>query len=142
MFARIKQGITFLIPNYTKKDDELMKKYLNNIEQELFFKMSDYDKKHSIKVLKGVLINLSLGKNKKMIKLALLHDVGKENISLFERINYVLFQKSEKLKNHSKKGYEKLKNINLELANLILIHHNEKLEDENMIGFQKIDDEN
>ena len=40
MFARIKQGITFLIPNYTKKDDELMKKYLNNIEQELFFKMS------------------------------------------------------------------------------------------------------
>ncbi|OQY07146.1 MAG: hypothetical protein B6I28_05800 [Fusobacteriia bacterium 4572_132] len=141
MFNRIKQGITFLIPNYTKKDNELMEQYLNYAERKIFFEMSKYDKKHSIKVLKDVMKS-NLKDNQMMLKLALLHDVGKENISLLERINYVLFQKSEKMKNHTKKGFEKLKNINLELANLILIHHNEDLQDENMIEFQKIDDKN
>ena len=101
--------------------------------------MSDYDKLHSYKLFQKVKENIFLKDKKIFLKLALLHDSGKGNIGLIRRIKKVLIG-DKILERHPDLAFEKLKNINLELANLCREHHNKNVNDDMKI-FQQLDDE-
>lgn len=136
--SRIFQGLRYIFLRYNKKNDILLKKILNEEEFILFSKMSDYDKIHSIRLYNYVCDDKILKNYEIYKKLALLHDCGKENINLFKRILKVLTKNKFK-EHHEIKSFEKLKNINLELANLAKIHH-EKTNNKLMKRFQNLDD--
>lgn len=143
MFNRVKQLIRYIFQNYTDEDKQLAMKYLDEYEFKLFNDMGNYDKKHSINILKDILNNKVLKDNKKIIKLALLHDIGKEkNITIIDRVLYVIFKKNSKLSDHTIKGYGKYKEYNIEIARLILEHHNKNIKNEELKVFQKLDDNN
>lgn len=137
---RIKQGLNYLFGKPEIEEIEKIKLFLTEKEYQIFLKMDNYDKVHSIDVYKMVKNDDILKEDKKYLKLALLHDCGKEKVSLFIRIKKVLVG-DEFLDKHSKLGYKKLKEVDIELANLILNHHRidggEKLK-----RFQEIDDKN
>lgn len=121
-----------------KKDEYFeIKKVLTDYEFSMFIKMSEYDKLHSYRVYKSL-------KNKKIdliyLKLALLHDVGKNNANFFKRVIHKLGFKTS-LRFHAYNGYIKFKDYDEKLANLILKHH-DKVDDEIMKMFQGADDEN
>lgn len=137
IISRIKQGLIFLLSSYNKKNDIEIKNILNEEEFNIFDKMSEYDKIHSFNLYKNCSKNKILKDDENYLKLALLHDCGKENYSLFRRIKKVLVG-DEILEKHPKLAYEKLKNINLEVAKLALVHHN-KAENEKMREFQRLD---
>lgn len=134
IWYRIRQGIDFLFAKYDDKNNTIVKKILNTKEFEIFDKMKDYDKNHSLKVLKLVNQNDLLKDEIFYKKLALLHDCGKGEMELLSRIKKVFFGD-----NHSTKGYEKLKDIDKNLATMVKNHHN-KSGDTYMTQFQQIDD--
>ena len=136
--TRIKQGFTFLFGKYYEENDFFVKEILNDEEFNIFNKMSEYDKIHSFNLYKFVEENKILQNDINYLKLALLHDCGKESYSLFRRVKKVIIG-DKNLELHPKKSFEKLKNINLEVAKLALNHHN-KIDDKKMKEFQKLDD--
>lgn len=138
IFSRIKQGIIFIFFKYNKRNDEEIKRILNEKEFLIFNQMSEYDKIHSFNLYNLCKKDLLLKNDEIYLKLALLHDSGKRNYSLFKRAKKVIFG-DKLLEKHPNEGYEKLKTINLEVAELILIHH-EKARDKKMEIFQKLDE--
>lgn len=118
-----------------EQDMKEVSKILDIEELKVFNNMDSYDKYHGISVYNKL-------KNENMpkiyLKLALLHDCGKENISFFKRVMHKLGFKTILLE-HPKLGYNKLKDINFELAVLISKHH-DKSNDKYMILFQIADD--
>ena len=140
MLNRVKQVINYIFNKPTLEEIKKTKDILSPLEYEIFLKMDEYDKIHCLGVYSGVLRDDILKKDEIYLKLALLHDCGKEDISLFRRIKKVIF-KDELLEHHPILGYEKLKDINLEVAKLIRKHHDKSV-DEKMKRFQKIDDRN
>ncbi|WP_022818799.1 HD domain-containing protein [Fusobacterium russii] len=137
--SKIKQGISYITCKYDIKYDKEVKKILSDIEYEIFSEMSNYDKWHSYTLFKKIEKNELLSNNNLYLKLALLHDCGKGNASLFRRIKKTLIG-DKILERHPLNAYEKLKSYNLELAHLCLIHHNLNV-DNFMKEFQKLDDE-
>lgn len=136
--SRIKQGLNYLFAKPKTEKVEKIKLFLTEEEYKIFIDMDNYDKVHSIVVYQMVKKDSLLNKEEKYLKLALLHDCGKEKISLLTRIKKVLLG-DEQLDKHPKLGYEKLKEIDLKLAKLILNHH--KIDgDQKLKRFQKIDD--
>lgn len=138
MIARIKQGLIFIFGKYDEKWNEEVKKVLTVDEFEVFKQMSRYDKIHSYRLYKMVKIDEVLKGEEIYRKLALLHDCGKYNASLFRRVKKVLVGEKS-LDNHSELSYEKLKYINLELAQLAKQHHI-VLDNIYMKRFQELDD--
>ncbi len=87
---------------------KLIEENLEGVEREIFEEMHPYDKKHSVNVLKGVLKSNVLREDKLYIRLALLHDCGKDVKTTFgQRVKYSLF-KVGRIHFHPKRGYEKL----------------------------------
>lgn len=82
MVYRIKQFIWAIQSFYKSIDDEYIKRYLNKDEIKIFSLLKNSDKHHCIRVSKDVLNHLEklddvdIDKNT-LIKLALLHDIGK-----------------------------------------------------------------
>lgn len=140
MFSRLKQFLRYLFVKYDKKNDIKIKKVLNQQEFEIFSQMSNYDKVHSYGIFKKVEKSNIFSSRELYLKLSLLHDCGKDNASLFKRIKKVIFN-DKILEKHPFFSYEKLKNVNIEVAELCLIHHNKNVEDIQMKYFQKFDDE-
>ena len=136
--ARIKQGLVFLFEKYHKENDIYIKEILSCDEFNIFDKMSEYDKIHSFNLYKLTEKNSLLKDDIDYLKLALLHDCGKENYSLFKRIKKVIIG-DKQIEKHPEKAFEKLKEINLEVAELALNHHT-KTEDIKMKEFQILDD--
>lgn len=136
--ARIKQGLVFIFGKYHKENDILVKNILTSEEFKIFDEMSEYDKIHSFNLYNFVKENKILKEDINYIKLALLHDCGKENYSLLRRVKKVIFGDS-KIEKHPETAFEKLKNINVKVAKLALIHH-VKSENKKMKEFQKLDD--
>lgn len=138
--GRIKQGLNYLFAKPKAEKTEEIKLFLTMEEYRVFIDMDNYDKVHSIAVYEAVKRDDILNRDEKYLKLALLHDCGKENVCLLTRIKKVLVG-DKRLDMHPKLGYEKLKETDLRLADLILNHHgldgNKKLK-----RFQEIDDEN
>ena len=138
MINRIRQGINFIYGEYNEKDDELARRMLSQKEYEIFIKMCNYDKVHSVEVLKMLLEDERLCYKKEYIKLALLHDCGKEEAGLMRRIKKVVVG-DKKLDQHSEKSYEMLKNINIKVAKLARMHHKKDVP-KDLKRFQNIDD--
>lgn len=136
--ARIKQGLIFIFGKYRKKNDSFVKEVLTEEEFNIFNKMSEYDKIHSFNLYKLVKENEILKNDNNYLKLAFLHDCGKENYSLFRRMKKVIIG-DKKIEKHSEKSFEKLKNINLEVAKLALNHH-AKTTNLKLKEFQILDD--
>lgn len=136
--SRIKQGLTYIFIRYNLKNDLIVREILTDEEFKIFSKMSEYDKIHSFNLFKLVKENATLKDNKNYLKLAFLHDCGKENLSLFVRIKKVLIG-DKKVENHPKLSYEKLKNINKTVGELALFHHLAPISEEMKI-FQELDD--
>lgn len=110
---------------------------LSEEEKKIFYNMSKYDRFHSLEVYKKLKMT-ELKNDKLYLKLALLHDCGKNKIGFILRILHKIGI-STKLKNHTEIGYKKIVSINKELAILIKNHHNDKMDDRMKI-FQKCDD--
>ena len=138
MLARIKQGLTFIFGKYKSEWNIEVKKILTDKEFEVFNQMSEYDKIHSYKILKLVLVDNLLKDEEIFKKLALLHDCGKYHASLYRRMKKVLIGEKT-LDRHNEDSYKKLENINLELAELARDHHYYS-DDIYMQRFQELDD--
>lgn len=139
MFSRLKQGFRCLFLKFNKNQELEVKRILSLDEFKIFNEMSDYDKLHSFLIYKSVMENEVLKEDKLYLKLALLHDSGKGNITFLRRVKKVLIG-DEKLEKHPQNAFEKLKEIDLELAKLCRDHHKKNVENKMKI-FQKIDDE-
>lgn len=136
--SRINQGILYIFGKYDEKNSIVVKKILSDKEFQIFNSMSRYDKIHSFRLYNFVLKNEILKDDNIYLKLALLHDCGKESPNLLKRMKKVIFG-DKKLEKHSEDGYIKLKNINYKLAILCKNHHI-KSNDLKMQEFQKLDD--
>ena len=139
LISRIKQVYQYIFSNFDDNWNNEVKKILSKEEFLIFSEMGNYDKVHSYKLYQKVKSNKILSSQEIYFKLALLHDSGKGKVGLFRRIKKVLIG-DKKLEKHSEVAFEKIKDINFELANLCLKHHN-KVVDEKMKIFQKLDDE-
>ena len=139
IIARINQGFTYLLGKYDNRWDLDVAAVLSREEFDIFCSMGRYDKIHSYQILKKVRKSKILSKKIIYYKLALLHDCGKESLSLLRRVKKVLIG-DKKVENHAILGFEKLKNINIELASLIGQHH-DKTDDIFMSEFQILDSE-
>ncbi len=80
MIQRVKQFIYAITAKMTAEDKKFVKTYLNEKEQELFFKLKVYEQTHCLRVAKSM-ITIGGGKNvaeeKEAIRIGLLHDIGK-----------------------------------------------------------------
>jgi len=137
--GRIKQGLNYLFAKPKSKKIEEVKLLLTEEEYEIFINMDNYDKVHSIAVYEMIKKDDILNSDEKYLKLALLHDCGKEKVCLLTRVKKVLVG-DKQLDMHPKLGYKKLKEIDMRLANLILNHHGLN-ENKKLKRFQEIDDE-
>lgn len=139
IITRIKQGFTFILGRYDKQWNSELHKHLKTKELLVFHNMDNYDKIHGYQLFKRVLENDILKDDVLFLKLALLHDCGKTNVSLLSRIITVILGRKSSIK-HAELGYEKLKEVNLQLAELVKLHHSDT-EDYKLIEFQKLDNE-
>ena len=138
LISRIKQVYLYIFSNFNDSWNDEIKKVLSEEEFLIFSKMTNYDKVHSYKLYQRVKSNKILSSQDIYLKLALLHDSAKGKVGLFRRIKKVIIG-DKILEKHSEIAFEKLKNINFELAELCLQHHNKDV-DEKMKIFQELDD--
>ena len=138
LISRVKQVYLYIFSNFNEEWNSEVKKILSEEEFSIFSTMSNYDKVHSYSLYKKVKEDKILSSEKLYLKLALLHDSGKGKVGLFRRIKKVIIG-DKILEKHPEIAFEKLKNINFELAKLCLQHHNKDV-DEKMKIFQELDD--
>ena len=138
LISRIKQVYQYIFSNFDDNWNNEVKKILSKEEFLIFSEMGNYDKVHSYKLYQKVKSNKVLSLQENYLKLALLHDSGKGKVGLFRRIKKVLVG-DKILEQHPNIAFEKLKNINFDLAKLCLQHHDKDV-DEKMKIFQELDD--
>ena len=138
LISRIKQVYQYIFSNFDDNLNNEVKKILSKEEFLIFSEMGNYDKVHSYKLYQKVKSNKILSLQEIYLKLALLHDSGKGKVGLFRRIKKVLVG-DKFLEQHPSIAFEKLKNINFDLAKLCLQHHDKDV-DEKMKIFQELDD--
>ena len=138
--ARIGQVFRYFFVKYDRNIDKYALKNLSDKEYIIFKNMAEYDRVHCYKVAVEIEKKRYIFKENIWIRAALLHDCGKEkNIGFIERVLYALFKFNGRLKQHPELGYEKLKNIDIEIAEIVNEHHN-KNKTGLILEFQKIDD--
>ncbi|ADO83329.1 HD domain-containing protein [Ilyobacter polytropus] len=140
MFYRIRQVLTYIFAKYEEKNNKIVRKILSEEEYEVFSEMKEYDKIHSVNLLKEAIEDKLLKNDKNYLKLALLHDCGKEEAGLFSRIKQVSIG-DEVMRNHPERSYKKLLKLNRVVAELARSHHMTET-NEKMKRFQEIDDRN
>ncbi|SCY27646.1 HD domain-containing protein [Alkaliphilus peptidifermentans] len=140
MIYRIKQFVSGLTARMNPEDHLFIKSYLNEKEQQLFYKLRASEQVHSSKVAYGCQSEAPTNTN--LIKAALLHDVGKidSNLTLINKSLVVIvsklgikndllpgfLKKSVYFKNqHAKIGYDYLKTIDTDpdILKLVRDHH-------------------
>lgn len=77
MIYRIKQFFWALTAQITQEEEKLIKQYLLPQEIELFDKLKVYEQKHSVNVAKALQEDSTYDNQKEMIRVGLLHDIGK-----------------------------------------------------------------
>ncbi|WP_027626480.1 HD domain-containing protein [Clostridium lundense] len=146
---RVKQFYQCMTDKMNNKDKSFVKKYLNDYESNLFNKLSIDEQKHSVRVAYDIDqickdSKENLDKNK-LIKVALLHDIGKvtyklnvvdksilvilDGLSKGKIKRYSSLKKIDAYYNHAEKGYCILKNKGYDESFLYLIknHHNKSI---------------
>lgn len=152
---RVKQFYWSLTSKVNSEDIKLINEYLNEDEKTLFYSLSTYEQKHSIKVTRDVIEECRVNKisDDKLIKASILHDIGKTFRSLnpVEKSIVVMLDSMSKGKlrkyssiktidvyyNHGDKGYNLLKkkgNYDERFLYLIKNHHNDSI-----IGDKELD---
>ncbi|MBY6790745.1 HD domain-containing protein [Clostridium botulinum] len=133
MLYRVKQFILGILSYFESDNVNFINKYLNKKEKNLFMKLSKPDRIHSLRVFKEAIL---IGKDYdtvdefKIAKCALLHDIGKVEISLniIEKgvvviinkvtkrsfLKYNKYSRMTKYYNHPAIGKELLEKINFE----------------------------
>lgn len=107
MLQRFRQLITALQAKIYPADIEVVSRYLNCREQELFYSMDTVDQRHCLDVAASCISNLrqhpKVLNYELLLKAALLHDVGKQagDLSIPDRVSIVL------LKTFAPQYYEK-----------------------------------
>ncbi len=165
---RVKQFYINVTDLMSKEDYKYVQNNINKKEFELFIKLSKSEQKHSVRIAKTiesaidnlVVDNQEIVNNKQLlIKVALLHDIGKirKRLNVIDKSIIVIlnkmtkgelkkFKKSKKVQcyyNHSEYSYEILKKIiDDELLLKIVKNHHKDTDDEIIKFFEKIDDEN
>lgn len=154
MIVRIKQFFCGLFAKITKNEHDLIKNYLTKEEQILFYKLQIFEQKHCLNVAND--IKKDFPNNKSLIRIGLLHDIGKIKcpLSLIDKSIVVLLDKVTKSKiksfnhpkilcyyNHAFYSYEILKNLKISKEELfVILNHHNKSEDEKICQFQFYDD--
>lgn len=138
MIDRMRQGLNFIYCKYTADDDKLVRKHLSSKEYEIFKEMCEYDRVHSVELLKVLLDDKVLYNKSEFLKLALLHDCGKGKVGLFRRVKKVLVG-DKMLEAHAERSYLLLKGVNLKVATLARKHHIREANGD-LRRFQKLDD--
>lgn len=156
MIYRIKQVFYGLTAKMTVGYHKFVRGYLNNNEQKLFYRLRVGEQVHSVRVALGC--KNDKPHNNKLIKAALLHDVGKvdSNLNIFNKVLVVILTKYQIRDNrlpafirralfyknrHPQIGAEFLKQLGLDKEIIYLVENHHKLssnEDINII--QKYDD--
>lgn len=154
LIYRIKQFYWAIESLVIEDDFELLNKYLNKPELNLFMKLTKAERQHSIRVC-NMAMKYMRHNNKFnideyiMCKSALLHDIGKSRVKLnivyksliiiINKITNGKFLKYNRNKriidyyNHGKIGAELLENINhedLNIINCVRYHHEDNIDDE------------
>ena len=165
-FYRIKQFYLNLVDEMKIEDEVFIDKHLNKYEKELFKKLSKSDQKHCVRVAYSIK-NKCINKNKdifytnKLIKIGLLHDIGKINCSLniLDKSILVLtyyitrgrlknlsnIEKVNVYYNHGEIGFNILKNkgYDSDFLDVIKNHHNKScVSNEELDILQSSDDVN
>ncbi|KAB3530446.1 HDIG domain-containing metalloprotein [Alkaliphilus serpentinus] len=93
MLYRIKQVFYGLTAKMSGKDHEFVREYLTPNERALFYRLRVGEQVHSVKVAYGCYQEKPT--NRKLIKAALLHDVGKveSNLNIFNKVIVVILAK-------------------------------------------------
>ena len=144
---RVKQFFWSLDTRMGREDMEYVKKNLSGREYALFMKLSKQERKHSVKVARDVEAEcLSEGMDAgELVKIALLHDIGKlkQRLSSIDKSVLVIADKVSKGRirdlesrkvevyfNHGAIGAELLKGYGLSERALYIIgnHHNKDIE--------------
>jgi len=137
--TRIKQFFNAIFAKITDEDKAYVKKHLNEAGEKLFYGMKVFDQAHSIAVARTIETFDYEGDRNFLIRLALLHDVGRKNINVFDKVFFVLISKAsikltKKLSNyftslyvclnHAKISAELLKSAGFDIeAEIVRYHH-------------------
>lgn len=161
MFQRVKQFYDYLTASVDSDDRRYVDKYLNSGEKKLFNKLAVHEQKHSINVAKDIenMYDKSLVKSDDLIKVALLHDIGKVKIKMsiidksiiviLDKITRGKMKKFQNIKKiygyyyHADDGAEILKELEESSRILYLIknHHNKNIKDDLELNILKICDD-
>lgn len=163
--ARIKQFIKCITAKVNENDMDFISNYLSEDQKGLLLGLQECDIKHSVNVARDIYNNReSISKEvdvDELIKIALLHDIGKayEPLNPIRKSILVLLDHFSKgnLKrfenkyrgvyiyyNHAEKSYEKLKNHEYSEGFLeaVRYHHNKKISNDIINELRKYDDRN
>ncbi len=137
--TRAKQFFNAIFAKIDDADRAYIKKHLNEAGAKLFYGMEVFDQAHSLAVARTIETFDYQGDLEFLIRLALLHDIGRKNISVFDKVFFVLINKAsvrltKKLSNyfpslyvclnHAKIGAEILKDAGfLREAEIVGYHH-------------------
>ena len=165
---RVKQFFRCITAKLTEEDKKIINEYLNENEINLLYKLPVYDIKHCVSVAMDIKTNESedkLIKNninyKELIRIALLHDIGKSYkiLNPFDKSILVLSNKFTKGRikkyenksrkiyiyfNHGKEGYKILKGneYSEEFLKVIRDHHDYSKNNKWLEIIRKYDDMN
>lgn len=154
---RIKQFYYYVNCKLTNEDKNFIDSYLNIEERNLFYKLSQQEQVHCVRVAKDVK-NTYKQSNIILMKAALLHDIGKieRKLNVMDKSLLVLLDKLSKGKmnrfcnvkaidiyyNHGKRGCNILSKNHEDGRLLYLVenHHNEEIEDDIELSILKMCD--
>lgn len=162
IFYRIKQFCLAITAEVSEEEEDFVASYLTLQEQELFYRLQVSEQKHCVNVASGIKSE-SLSVNKEhLIRLGLLHDIGKIKVKLtpidkaiivvLDKLSggklkkYSRYKKVNSYYNHGEIGYEILKEIagyDPLFLQTIKNHHGEASKDNKPLQIlQKWDDRN
>ena len=111
---RVKQFYWSMVSKINGEDMDFLKMYLETYELQLFNQLPTYERKHCINVARDVKLTCSQRKlhSKNMIKVALLHDIGKVYNSM-NPIDKSIMVIMHKITNGRIRSCKKIKNVNI-----------------------------
>jgi len=111
---RVKQFYRSMVSKVNDEDIDFIKSYLEIYELQLFHQLPTYDQKHCINVARDVKSTCDKRKlqSKNLIKVALLHDIGKIYNSM-NPIDKSIMVIMHNITNGKIKAYNKIKNVNM-----------------------------
>ena len=156
MFYRVRQFVKAVTARITKEDLSFVKQHLNKTEIDLFLRLKAYEQRHCIDVARK--LDEMTETDVEMIKLGLLHDIGKIKyplhpieksvIVILDRLTGGHIKRYSKYKmikcyyEHPRIGYEILKevgNYDKEFLKLIKNHHSQEEKNSKLSLLQRAD---